>query len=401
MADINEPVDTHIEPHDANMAVVRALGRHVRDKTTDLGSDTMLVSPDFYLDPQRHAAERSEIFLKLPMLAGLSQDVANPGDILLFDDYGPSIMVIRRKDGTLAAFLNMCMHRGARLVKDCGRHARMSCPFHGWTFNLDGRLIGVPRKDAFDKAELDRRNLVPVPVGEWKGLVFIKLHPGEEQIDVKAWLGDFAPVIELFDLANSHKVASGRLDYASNWKYALDTYCEGYHVGFLHAQTVGAQYYGDLIKYDRYGLHHRIAFAPNAYKETLGKAEEDMPSIPYSPTYYIFPNIALNIQPMEDGGSFISLHRLYPGSTADDGFSILTTYKLGGAPTDGDRQSYLDAHDLIMKVVGTEDYAVCGPAYHNLAYAPENFRSMLGRNEIGAQVVHRHLAEAAGMPLNE
>jgi phenylpropionate dioxygenase-like ring-hydroxylating dioxygenase large terminal subunit len=382
------------------MDVVRALGRHVRDKTTDMGPGTMLVPPDFYRDPLRDAAERSEIFLKLPMLVGMTQDIANPGDILLFDDYGPSIMIIRRKDGTLGAFMNMCMHRGARLVQECGHHARLRCPFHGWTFNLDGRLIGVPRKDAFDKAELDKRNLVPVPVGEWQGLIFVKLHPGEEQIDVKAWLGDFAPFIEMFDLANSHRIDSGRLDYASNWKFALDTYCEGYHIGFLHQQTVGASYYGDLIKYDSYGLHHRIAFAPNSYRDTLGKAEAEMPAIPYSPTYYIFPNIALNIQPMDHGGSFISLHRLYPGATVADGFSILSTYKLGGAPTDEDRQSYRDAHQLIMKVVGTEDYAVCGPAYRNLAHAPQDFRAMLGRNELGAQNVHRHLAQAAGMPLD-
>lgn len=397
MADLD--TRTLAEAHDANMDVVQALGRHVRNKTTDMGPDVMLVSPDFYRDPARDAAERSEIFLKMPMLVGLSQDVPNPGNVLLFDDFGPSIVVIRRKDGTLGAFLNMCTHRGARLVQACGHHARMRCPFHGWTFNLDGKLIGVPRKEAFEKAELDQRNLIPVPVGEWQGLVFVKLHAGEEAIDVKAWLGDFAPFIEMFDLANSHQVASGRLDYAANWKFALDTYCEAYHVGFLHTETVGAHYFGDLATYDSYGLHHRIAFAPNAYREAVGRTEADMPVIPYSPTYYIFPNIALNIQPMAHGGSFISLHRLYPGAGTDDGFSILSTYKLGGAPTEDDRQSYLDAHNLIMRVVGQEDYAVCGPAYRNLATAPAGFRPMLGRNEIGAQMVHRHLAQAAGMPL--
>lgn len=386
-------------PHDRNFDVSRALAQHVNARSTDLGEQSSLVSPEFYFDPVRDEAERRNIFGKMPMLAGLSKDIPNPGDTLLFDLVGPSILVVRAKDGSVNAFLNMCTHRAAKLVGECGHKARFTCPFHAWTFNLDGKLIGVPRKDAFDAEHLEGRDLIRVPVGEWGGFIFVKPHAGDERIDVRAMLGDFAPVCELFALDNAHKVAEGRLDFDADWKYALDTYCEGYHIGFLHSTTVGAHYMGDLIKYDAFGRNHRIAFAPNAYKQTMGQAEEDWPLIPYSPTYFIFPNIAINIQPMEHGGSFVSVHRIFPGEGVGKGFSILGTYKLDGAPNDEDRHLYEAAHELIMKVVGTEDYAVSAGGYQNLRHAPPEFRSVIGRNELGVQNVHRHLAEQAGLPL--
>nr|WP_176392188.1 aromatic ring-hydroxylating dioxygenase subunit alpha [Sphingomonas sp. CDS-1] len=386
-------------PHDENIEVCRALAQHVNARSTDLGEHSSLISPNFYFDPIRDEAEKLNIFGKMPMLAGLSKDIPNPGDTLLFDLVGPSIMVVRAKDGSVNAFLNMCMHRAAKLVNECGHHARFTCPFHAWTFDLQGKLIGVPRKDAFDPEHMENRNLVRVPIGEWGGMIFVKPHAGDERIDVEAMLGEFAPIVSLFALENAHKVAEGRLDFDANWKYALDTYCEGYHVGFLHSKTVGALYLGDLIKYDAFGRNHRIAFAPNAYQATMGKAEEEWPIIPYSPTYYIFPNIAINIQPMEQGGSFVSVHRIFPGETVGKGFSILGTYKLDGAPTDEDRHHYEAAHELIMKVVGTEDYSVSAGGYNNLKHAPAGFRSVIGRNELGVQNVHRHLAEEAGMPL--
>jgi phenylpropionate dioxygenase-like ring-hydroxylating dioxygenase large terminal subunit len=183
-----------------------------------------------YTDPLRWEAERREILLKMPMLACLSREIPNSGDVFIFEAAGPSILVVRTKDGSVNAFLNMCMHRAAKLVSKCGNHSRFTCPFHAWTYNHRGDLIGVPRKEAFDPKDLENRNLVRVPVGEWGGLIFVVSTPGERRIDVKEHLGSFAATIASLGLDLASPVASGRLDYEANWKYALDTYGEGYRV---------------------------------------------------------------------------------------------------------------------------------------------------------------------------
>src|SRR5277367_6113802 len=95
--------------------VVRRLAAHVRDRTTDLAADTVLIPPEVYTNPARWEAEKRELFQKLPLLACLSRDVASPGDVYLFDEAGPSILILRAKDGSVNAFLNMCTHRAAKL----------------------------------------------------------------------------------------------------------------------------------------------------------------------------------------------------------------------------------------------------------------------------------------------
>ncbi|MBW2723123.1 MAG: Rieske (2Fe-2S) protein [Deltaproteobacteria bacterium] len=114
------------------------------DEKSDLGEHPLELDPSVYTDPERFEAERREIFLREPMLVALSNELAEPGDRVLFDGAGPPILVVRGADRTLRAFLNMCTHRGARLVSSCDRSKRLVCPFHGWAFDLEGRLAGMP-----------------------------------------------------------------------------------------------------------------------------------------------------------------------------------------------------------------------------------------------------------------
>ena len=124
----------------------RRLVDHLETGTqTDLADDVLEVDARVYTDPERLEAERRRIFQELPLLVGFSNEVAAPGERILFDGAGPPIVVIRGKDGSLRAFLNMCTHRAARLVSDCEPSQRLMCPFHGWTFDLEGRLRSMPR----------------------------------------------------------------------------------------------------------------------------------------------------------------------------------------------------------------------------------------------------------------
>jgi carnitine monooxygenase subunit len=379
--------------------VRRRLARHVEQRTTDLVPDTLIIRPEVYTDPVRWEAERREIFLKMPMLACLSQDIPNPGDFMLFEDAGPSVIVVRSKEGVVNAFLNMCAHRAAKLVSECGQKSRLTCPFHAWTYNLEGKLIGVPRKEAFSPGDLANRNLIKVPVGEWAGLIFVKATPGDERIDVKTHLGGLADTVAALHLEFAGHIKSGRLDFDGNWKYALDTYGEGYHVGALHSTTVGAMYYGDTLAVNRYGPHHTMVFAANSFAETVGKSEADWPAIDFSPVHFVFPNIAINVQPMPGGRSYVTFHRVFTGDRFDKGYSLLSSYKVGGALSAEETAQYAAGHDLIMNVVGNEDFALVRGAYKNLQYAPPGFTSVFGRNEHPAAEAQRNIAKAINMPL--
>jgi phenylpropionate dioxygenase-like ring-hydroxylating dioxygenase large terminal subunit len=378
--------------------VVRLLAHHVEQRSTDLGADSVLISPDVYTDPKRWEAERREVFLKLPLLACLTRDIPSPGDSFLFDEAGPSILIIRAKDGSVNAFLNMCTHRGVKLVKECGHYARLTCPFHGWTFNSEGKLIGAPRREAFDAGLMENRDLVRVPVGEWRGMIFIKAQPGDEEIDVEGYLGSFAETMASLNLDLANPVRSGRLDFQGNWKYALDTYGEGYHISVLHAKSVGSNYYGDLIAVQRHGKHCRISFAPNSFSDTIGKPEHEWPVLDYAPAYHIFPNIVISFQPRSGGRAFLSLHKLFPGKTVDEGLAVMTTYKAGGPISDEDRHEFDFAHESVMELVRTEDFGILSHACNNLRYAPKDFKSIFGRHEHPAATTQRNIAAACGMP---
>jgi nitrite reductase/ring-hydroxylating ferredoxin subunit len=162
-----------VPPADPAMRALerRAVAHLAAGGTTDWGPAPLTISPSEYTDPIRFAAEKRELFGKLPLLAGLSCEVANPGDVMVFDSAGPAILIVRNRAGVLNAFLNMCTHRAARLVSNCDRRKLITCPFHAWSFDLDGRLVAMPGEASFEGIERATRNLVRVPVSEWGGMV--------------------------------------------------------------------------------------------------------------------------------------------------------------------------------------------------------------------------------------
>ena len=389
-------------PPDAAMRALerRTVAHLAAGGTTDWGPAPLPISPREYTDPVRFEAERAKLFGKVPLLAGLSCEIAHPGDVMLFDSAGPAIVIARGRDGALNAFLNMCTHRAARLVNDCDRRKLMVCPFHGWSFGLDGRLVGMPGDAAFEGVDRATRNLVRVPVSEWGGMVFVKAHAGDETIDVEAWLGDMAPQLARLNLADARLIKHSRIDVEASWKYALDTYGEGYHFGALHPTTFGMTTVSNVILYDSFAPHYRVMFTNVAYRDLVGVDEGQWPVTPYGGSHLVFPNSIVYGAPMEGGGSMIGMYRLYPGDAPGRSVTIMSTYRAGDAPAETPDTAFAEAHDFIQQVVSTEDYSVSKEGQRNLQHAPEDFRIVYGRNEIALQNVHRHVADVIGMPLD-
>jgi phenylpropionate dioxygenase-like ring-hydroxylating dioxygenase large terminal subunit len=364
--------------------------------TTDLTNAPMSVAAAEYTDPARFELERRELFGKLPLLACLSLDIAQPGDMFTFDAAGPAILIVRGQDGRARAFLNMCSHRAARLVEGCQRRKLITCPFHAWAFDLEGRLAAVPGEEGFEGMDRAAHGLVRVPVGEWGGMIFVKAHAGDEEIDVQAWLGDLGPQLLALNLAGAKPIKVDRVETEANWKYCLDTYGEAYHFRALHTTTFGVRTHSNVALYDSFGLHYRVSFTALGYETLVGTPEAEWPETPYGGSHFVFPNSIVYGAPMEGGGSMIGMYRLYPGAEVGRSHTLLSVHRGANAPDTTPDEAFQAAHDYIVEVVSTEDYSVSREGQRNLANAPRGHRVVFGRNEAALQDVHRNIAHVIG-----
>lgn len=401
--------DPEIDPASPDWIATRAL--HAReilrrmvglaaDKTTDLAPGPMALPKGAYIDPERFEAERQTLFLGQPIVAGLTGDIPEPGDVLVFDAAGPSILVIRGKDRVVRAFLNMCTHRGAKLIEDAepwtGHMSRLVCPFHAWAFDNIGQLVGQPSKASFANCEIGARNLVELPCVEEKGLIFVR-PGGGESIDIDAHLGEFADVLAMIELAKAVPVKKGVLHAESNWKFALDTYGEGYHFGRLHASTIGQTHYNDMACFAPFGRHHRIGFPDKSIGDLVSKDEGEWPDSEYGGVHFLFPNTVIFFGSIVPGVYFTQVFRLFPDGVGKTRCQF-GVYAPFGILSEEYRGTCVMAYDQTAEVVQTEDYRVASAGYLNLMTAPDGFEVVLGANEIAVQAVQRHVAEAIGMP---
>jgi carnitine monooxygenase subunit len=373
---------------------------HAAAGTTDMAVGPFANLASVYTDPERFAAEKQRLFGgDLPLVAGLSGDMPDPGDRLLFEATGTPIVILRGRDGVARAFLNMCTHRGARLATDCTSAARLTCPFHAWTFDLEGKLIGLPGARGFTGYDRRDLGLVAVPCVEWQGIIFVQPRGGAGAIDIAAFLGDFAPELAQLELQGAEPVKAGELRAASNWKFALDTYGEGYHFATLHAATIGQTHFNDMCVYDSFGPHHRVSFPDKGAAALARLPESDWPDVDYGGVHYLFPNTVLFIGSIEPGKGFTQVFRLFPGASPGEMVTRFAVYAPTGVQSEQHRAECTLAFDATAQVVSTEDYVIAANAWANLARAPDGQRVIYGANEPALAGVHTAIAAAIGMPL--
>jgi phenylpropionate dioxygenase-like ring-hydroxylating dioxygenase large terminal subunit len=208
-------------------------------------NETMARQPtDVYTSKARFEHERDLLFRKFPMVVGFSAQLTQPGDYFTHDYTGVPILVVRGEDGGLRAMINVCRHRGARVVKERGGTctSKFVCPFHGWTYAPDGRLLGVTSPGGFPNLDKDVLGLVRLPVAERHGLVFVQSSPGPD-FDIDAYLGPLLDDLSSFGFQH-HVVASRTVRTKKlNWKLQMDTSHENYHFHYLHQKTAGTAYF--------------------------------------------------------------------------------------------------------------------------------------------------------------
>jgi Rieske 2Fe-2S family protein len=196
---------------------------------------------DYYRSPEMYARERERIFCREWFCVGRDADLPNPGDSRVLDVLGESILLVRNESGALRGFYNVCRHRGAQLCGTVvpGRAVRggivgkrIRCPYHSWTYNLDGALVAAPYIEGVDPAKLA---LYPVGVESWGGFVFVHLTPVGAQSFANQ-LGAIPARTRRYPLARLRVGHSIRYDVAANWKIIVENYNECYHCGGVHPE---------------------------------------------------------------------------------------------------------------------------------------------------------------------
>jgi glycine betaine catabolism A len=270
----------------------------------------------YYTSPEIFAEERQAIFGRRWVLVGRERDVGAPGEYLLGDVGGESLIVVRDKADTTRAFYNVCRHRGTRLCEsERGRVGEtIQCPYHAWTYALDGSLLGAPHMGGV--AGFDRRDypLYPARLAAWEGFLFAST------ADEPAPIAEtFAPLAGRFDRFRLGSLkAARRIDYdvAANWKLVFENYSECLHCPRAHPELARLSPYqsgeNDLVEGPFLGGHMLLSAGTESLTlsgKPAGPPVGELPAEDMNRVYYysVFPNMLLSLHP-----DYVMVHRITP-----------------------------------------------------------------------------------------
>jgi choline monooxygenase len=386
-ADLASP-PTQLDPA-ALVARARAL---VESGTTDLADGLLEVPLWYYRDVDLFQRERTEVLATTPLALAPSCRLPAPHDFLVRDVLGTSVLLTRDGDGRAHAFLNYCRHRGAKPAEGCGSSRRFTCPYHAWTYDSGGRLVGLPGQEAFTELDRSTHGLVELPSEERNGFIWVVLTAGAD-IDVATHLGPLDAELAQWHLDTSEHLVDRTFTSSVNWKSALEAFAENYHFAYVHANSlIWQNTVGNTTVFDSFGLHHRIAFpspwiadAPEAAESAL-----DYVSIVYS----VFPNLVLAVSVV--GTEIIEiLPGDEPGTCSVQHGWMATT----PAVDEATRAGYFELYEAVHDAVRNEDFTMLPSCGEGIRHAQHD-HMVIGRNEVGVQNVVQAFATTLDLDLS-
>ena len=373
--------------HDEMMGLAARALQHFEHQTTDLAPDIMSQPVAAYIDPARYQAEREGIFKQLPLALALTLELPSPGDYKAMTVLETPIIIARNQTGEVKCFLNACRHRGSRLCDDgCGAARVFSCPYHAWTYDAEGALIGRYGAETFGEVDPADFHLTELPCAERCGLIWVTLTPSQA-MDIDAWLGDFAVELDTLALSDWH-LHEVRVIDGPGWKVTLDGYLEAYHHNLVHGATVGQHTVGNLLVLDTYGPHQRLTFG----RKTLGALSDQAPA-DWAPADHIrlihscFPNLSIS------GilGDHCLVSQIFPGPSIDSTQTIQFVLSARAPATESDQQATENFSAMVLQAVQDEDYRI-GFGIQESILTGANQAFVFGRNEPAVQNYHRSVA---------
>ena len=370
-------------------SLVRRLLDHLEHRTTDLADDVMELPTDVY-SRAHHDREVEVLFRDQPLVFCLSGALPGPETFRTVDVCGTPILLTRDGQGRVRALANACRHRGVRVADGAGKAKRFTCPFHAWTYDIEGRLEAVPTADAFEGMCRERKGLVELPVAEGYGLIVGRLRPGSV-VDIEDYLGPgLTDELAMLGFADWEPYGEPHVHQVNaNWKVTLDTFRENYHFNFLHRKTLAKYAYGGVLTFDPFGPHLRNCSALRSIDELRGRPEAEWGDVSqhFSYQYSLFPNTVLTFDSRHG-----ELWQILP--VAADASEVVHTAYLRPDLSDEERAKVVDMAPWICeKVVDGEDFWVAGRTEPGVRTGLLD-TVVFGRNEPAPQHLHRGFAAA-------
>ena len=327
------------DAHSAQMSLIAALAAQVRSGFS--------LDQRFYCDDAVFEADMREIVSRKWLVAGHIDRVRRKGDYFLFKVGRESIIVVRSDETTVSAFYNVCRHRGSLICTEpSGRITRLTCPYHAWSYGLDGALLAARlMPDDFSRAQ---NGLHPCHVRVFHGLIFVNLTDGEP-VDFDSTFGDLSPYLDFHGIAEARIAHAQSYPTTANWKLVVENFVECYHCAPSHPEFTSMHPPEALIAFGA-GPSSGPAEAVDAYLPTL-KAWEKRAAALGRP-----------IGTIDDGPESTHL-RLLLQRTIREGYDSETEDGRPAAPLMGKRLAFDQGRMYLSfspftQLVATNDFAV-------------------------------------------
>lgn len=357
---------------------------HVKAGTVDQAPEIGRVPAADYVDPERWQREMDRVFRRLPLMLGFTTELREPGSYRSMIVADVPILLTRGEDGVVRSFLNVCRHRGAVVVAEgSGSASRFTCPYHAWSYDNEGALVGIYKNKDFGKLDKDCNGLTPLPVFERAGLIWGALTP-HCPVDFDRFLCGYDEVLEGLGLADAHLVGRQVVD-GPGWKVAYDGYLDFYHLPILHRDSFGPEMPSDAL-YDAYGPHQRVSMPNPGLLELESMPEEDWPlEAMVAGVWTIFPHIS--IADFDAEGKLFMVSQLFPGERPDASKTIQHFLAVDERSPES-MKAVEQQMAFLLDVVRDEDYAM-GKRITRTLQTGSAGDVLFGRNEWGGQRFHR------------
>jgi nitrite reductase/ring-hydroxylating ferredoxin subunit len=357
---------------------------HNKAGTVHLTESVTTIPASNYFDPERWQREVDMIFKRVPLLLAMTAEIKEVNTYKAIDVVGMPVLISRGADGIARAFVNMCSHRGAQLVDPgVGTARRFACPYHNWTYNQEGDLVGVFKQDDFGQLDTSCLGLTQLPIAERAGLIWVTLSP-DSKLDFDAFFAGYDEMLEFCDFASMNHFGT-RILAGPNWKISFDGYVDFYHLPILHKNTFGPDMSPDAL-FHRVGPHQRVTGPRGNWAKLEGRPTSEWPeSVLTGGVWSVFPHGSIAGFEIE-GHKIYQVARVFPGATAAESVTYLDF--ISTAPkTDEFIAAANKQIAFLENVVRDEDYAT-GLKIQRTVKTGAKKVLHFGRNEGGAQYVH-------------
>jgi nitrite reductase/ring-hydroxylating ferredoxin subunit len=329
------------------------------------------------------------LFRNYPIIVGHSSQVQNPGDYITHDLSGIPIVILRTKSGKLNAFVNVCRHRGARLVPEaCGSDKKaFVCPYHAWTYDTDGQLINIPIPEGFPSLDRNQFHLVPIPAESKYGFVWVKFTPYSNLAELDSHIGLMAADLKGFSADTPFLYKTEVLTKSFNWKIGLEIFLELYHFKTLHKNSSFPIFYDTVGIYDRRYPHWRV-ITPKKRITKLAYVDRSnwrlRPEVTMG--YYIFPNTFMFVE-----HRLISVMTVFPNGIGQTILSFM--YLAASRATDERFAKVIDLNIEMMWTAAAEDFMIGESVQVGLTSGANEYMNF-GRYEKGLDDFHSTIEDA-------